>query len=66
VTSRDSAYVGYLLLGPPYGLSQAVVSLVFAAYLAGTFSSAWMGRLADQFGRPKVLRAGVAIMLVGA
>jgi YNFM family putative membrane transporter len=25
-----------------------------------------MGRLADRFGRPKVLRAGVAIMLAGA
>ncbi|MBA2535472.1 MAG: MFS transporter [Rubrobacter sp.] len=59
-------YVGYLLLGPPYGLSQAAVGLVFAAYLAGTFSSAWMGRLADRYGRPRVLRAGVAIMLVGA
>jgi YNFM family putative membrane transporter len=40
--------------------------MVFAAYLAGTFSSAWMGRLADRLGRPKVLRVGVAIMLAGA
>ncbi len=33
-------YVGYLLLDPLYGLSQAAVGPVFAAYLAGTFSSA--------------------------
>lgn len=59
-------YVGYLLLGPPYRLSQAAVGMVFVAYLAGTFSSAWMGKLADRLGRPKVLRAGVAIMLAGA
>jgi YNFM family putative membrane transporter len=59
-------YVGYLLLGPPYRLSQAAVGMVFAAYLAGTFSSAWMGRLADRLGRPQVLRCGVAIMLLGA
>ena len=55
-------YVGYLLLGPPYGLSQAAVGMLFSTYLAGTFSSAWMGRLADRHGRPKVLGAGVAIM----
>ena len=59
-------YVGYLLLGPPYGLSQAAVGMLFSTYLAGTFSSAWMGRLADRHGRPKVLGAGVAIMLLGA
>lgn len=59
-------YVSFLLLGPPYLLSQATVSMVFVAYLAGTFSSVWMGGLADRIGRPKVLIAGVAIMLVGA
>ncbi len=59
-------YVGYLLLGPPYGLSQAAVGMLFSTYLAGTFSSAWMGRLADRHGRPKVLGAGVTIMLLGA
>ena len=33
-------YVGYHLLGAPYGLSQAAVGWIFVLYLVGTFSSA--------------------------
>jgi MFS transporter, YNFM family, putative membrane transport protein len=58
-------YVGYHLLGAPYYLSQAEVGWIFGLYLVGTFSSAWMGRLADRFGRSRVLRAGVMLMLAG-
>jgi YNFM family putative membrane transporter len=58
-------YLGYRLLAPPYNLSQAVVGLIFGIYLVGTFSSAWMGHLAGQLGRRKVLWAAFALMLVG-
>lgn len=58
-------YVGYLLVGPPYYLSQAALGSIFVVYLAGTFSSAWMGELADDFGRPKILLSGIAIMFAG-
>lgn len=58
-------YVGYHLLGEPYGLSQAEVGWIFVLYLVGTFSSAWMGRLADRLGRGKVLGIGMALMLAG-
>lgn len=58
-------YIGYHLLGAPYGLSQAVVGWIFVLYLVGTFSSAWMGRLADGLGRPRVLWIGMSIMLCG-
>ena len=58
-------YVGYHLLGPPYGLSQAAVGWIFLLYLVGTFSSAWMGRLADDFGRGRVLWMGMSLMLCG-
>ncbi len=58
-------YVGYHLLGEPYGLSQAEVGWIFILYLVGTFSSAWMGRLADRLGRGKVLWIGMALMLGG-
>ncbi len=59
-------YISYHLLGSPYGLSQAAVGWIFALYLVGTFSSAWMGRLADALGRGRVLWIGVSLMLCGA
>jgi YNFM family putative membrane transporter len=58
-------YVGYLLVAPPYLLSQAALGSIFVVYLAGTFSSAWMGKLTDGFGHPKILLMGIAIMFVG-
>jgi len=58
-------YLGYRLLAPPYHLSQAAVGLIFGIYLVGTFSSAWMGHLAGQLGRRKVLWTAFALMLVG-
>jgi MFS transporter, YNFM family, putative membrane transport protein len=58
-------YVGYHLLGAPYELSQAAVGWIFVLYLVGTFSSAWMGRLADSLGRARVLWIGMSIMLFG-
>jgi YNFM family putative membrane transporter len=58
-------YVGYHLLGAPYGLSQGAVGWIFALYLVGTFSSAWMGRLADGLGRGRVLCIGIFLMLCG-
>jgi YNFM family putative membrane transporter len=58
-------YLGYRLLAPPYNLSQTVVGLIFAIYLVGTFSSAWMGHLAGKLGRRKVLWTAFALMLFG-
>src|SRR5574337_480095 len=58
-------YLGYRLLAPPYNLSQAVVGLIFGIYLVGTFSSPWMGHLASQLGRRKVLWTALALMLAG-
>ena len=58
-------YLGYRLLAPPYHLSQTAVGLIFGIYLVGTFSSAWMGHLAGQLGRRKVLWTAFALMLAG-
>lgn len=58
-------YLGYRLLAPPYNLSETVVGLIFAIYLVGTFSSAWMGHLAGKLGRRKVLWTAFALMLFG-
>jgi YNFM family putative membrane transporter len=59
-------YISYQLTAPPYSLSQAVVSWIFIVYIAGTFSSTWMGRLADKYGLRKVLWVAILIQLTGA
>lgn len=59
-------YIGFRLLGSPYHLSQSLVGLIFVVYLVGTFSSSWMGRVADRVGRRKVLLLNVVIMALGA
>ena len=58
-------YLGYRLTEPPYSLSQTAIGAIFAAYLVGTFSSAWIGALAGRLGRRRVLWAMIAIMLAG-
>lgn len=59
-------FVGIPLMGPPYYLSQTLIGFIFIIYLVGTFSSTWMGKLADQYSRRGVLLIGIAIMLMGA
>lgn len=59
-------YIGYQLVEPPYSLSQTIVGWIFLIYLVGTFSSAWMGGLADHHGRYKILLSGIILMFGGA
>lgn len=58
-------YISYRLIAAPYFLSQTLVGGIFLIYLVGTFSSTWMGRLADRRGRRQTLWIGPALMLVG-
>lgn len=58
-------YVGYRLLAPPYSLSQGAIGAIFVVYLLGTVTSPVSGRLADQFGRGRVLGGSLCIMLGG-
>lgn len=58
-------YVIFRLSGPPYSLSQSVISLIFLTYAFGMVSSSVAGGLADRFGRRPLLIAGFLIMLVG-
>jgi MFS transporter, YNFM family, putative membrane transport protein len=58
-------YIGYRLLAPPFQLSQAAIGSIFVVYLTGVVASPWSGRMADTFGRGRVLTAGLVIMLVG-
>ena len=59
-------YISFKLLDPPYSLSTTIVGWIFIIYLVGTFSSTWFGSLADRYGRPKVLIAGIIIMFAGS
>ena len=59
-------FIGYQLIAPPYLLSPTLVSFVFVIYTIGTFSSTWMGRLADRYGQSKVLWTVILVMVIGA
>jgi MFS transporter, YNFM family, putative membrane transport protein len=58
-------YLGFHLSGEPFDLPVGVVSLVFVAYLAGTWTSPQAGRLAGRFGRKPVLLVSTALMAGG-
>jgi YNFM family putative membrane transporter len=58
-------YVGYRLLGAPFNLSQTQIGAMFTVYLTGVVASPWSGKMADTFGRGRVLIASVMLMLAG-
>ena len=58
-------YIGYRLLAPPYRLSQTEIGAIFVVYLTGVIASPWSGRMADTFGRARVLSASLLLMGVG-
>lgn len=59
-------YVGFELVAPPYNLSQTLVGFIFLLYLVGTFSSTYMGKLADSHGRFRIILIAFALMIAGA
>jgi MFS transporter, YNFM family, putative membrane transport protein len=58
-------YLGFRLSEPPFNLPQTLISLLFVAYLAGTWSAAQAGVLAARFGRRPVLLVAIACMCAG-
>ena len=58
-------YLGFRLSAPPFDLPQTLISLLFIAYLAGTWSAAQAGVLAARFGRRPVLLVAIAAMIAG-
>jgi len=59
-------YLTFRLSGAPYELSSTAIGLLFTAYLAGTYTSAAAGRLADRHGRYPVLACGILVTAAGA
>jgi MFS transporter, YNFM family, putative membrane transport protein len=58
-------FLGFRLTAAPFNLPPFVVSLVFVAYLAGTWASPRAGAEATRFGRKPVLLVSIATMAVG-
>lgn len=58
-------YLGFRLHDAPYNLGQTAIGAIFLLYLVGTWASAWVGRLADRFGRRNVLWMMVCLMGAG-
>ncbi|MET4589025.1 MFS transporter [Arthrobacter sp. 754] len=58
-------YLGFRLSAEPFALPGTIVSLIFLAYLSGTFSSRWAGGLTVRFGRRNILLAGIVLMIAG-
>ena len=58
-------FLAFRLEAPPFGLSVALTSSLFLAYLSGTVASPVAGRLADRFGRRRLLLAGCVTALAG-
>lgn len=58
-------FLGFRLAGAPFHLAPSVVSLVFLAYLAGTWASSGAGAAATRFGRKRVLLVAVSVMMAG-
>lgn len=58
-------YLGFRLSGAPFGLPTTVISLIFLAYLSGTFSSRWAAGMTSKYGRRNVLLGGLALAVGG-
>lgn len=58
-------YLGFHLGAEPFGLPQSVVSLLFLAYLSGTWSSRAAGSAAAKWGRRRVLLLSTGAMALG-
>jgi predicted MFS family arabinose efflux permease len=58
-------FIGFRLAAPPFNIPQALISLLFFGYLAGTWSAARAGAVAARRGRLPVLTACVGVMIVG-
>jgi YNFM family putative membrane transporter len=58
-------YLGFRLLAAPFNLSHSVLGFVFSLYMVGIWASAWVGRMADRFGRRNMLWLMVLLMAAG-
>ena len=58
-------YLGFRLCAEPFTLPATLISLIFLAYLSGTFTSRWAAGLTLRYGRRAVLLTGLALATAG-
>ncbi|MGD9950673.1 MAG: MFS transporter [Desulfobulbus sp.] len=58
-------YITFRLIGPEYGLSQTVVSLIFLTYLLGAYCSSAVNKLVKKWGRFATIRCCLLTMIIG-
>ena len=58
-------FLGFRLAAAPFNVPHHLVSLVFLAYLAGTWASSRAGAQASRFGRKPILLVSIAVMAAG-
>lgn len=58
-------YITYVLIAPPYSLSQTAIGFVFSIYLIGTLASTLMGGFSDRYGNGRILVISLLLMLAG-
>jgi YNFM family putative membrane transporter len=59
-------YIGFELIAPPYNVNPTLVSFIFVLYLVGTFSSTFLSRMSDTYGRFNIIRISMVLMFLGA
>lgn len=59
-------YIGFELIAPPYNVNPTLVSFIFVLYLVGTFSSTFLSRMSDNYGRFNIIRISMVLMFLGA
>ncbi|MGN0940837.1 MAG: MFS transporter [Selenomonadaceae bacterium] len=59
-------YITYALLDAPYFLTKVELAPIFLMQIFGTMSSAVAGKLADHWGKGRVLKLGFALMICGS
>ena len=58
-------FISYVLLAPPYSMTQTEIGLVYLLYLLGTLSSTVMGMMADSTGNGVVISLSIVCMIGG-
>ncbi|WAH36003.1 MFS transporter [Alicyclobacillus dauci] len=58
-------YMPFRLSGQPYVVPESLIAWLFLLYVVGTWSSTWMGKLADKYGRRRILWFGMGIYALG-
>lgn len=57
-------FLGFHLLDEPFNLPVSIVSLVFVAYLMGTVTSPWAGRMASKYRPSQMLMVMTTTMII--